>query len=290
MVNLIRVVDVSEYTTTIPHSWWTQLRDEYGVKAAVIQAWGGGYVPGRRNEHYGQHVEGALKADMGVATYVWPPHEYERAFQWIEWCGYKEELALYAHDVEQGAGVTQLYLEDADQWLGRESWIYASPSSWNRIMGGGQQYASRSLWLARYPRSPERHGGNTVWWPPRYNPFASYRVGGWQEARGWQFQGTTRISGESCDLNLFHADAFDRLPKEEEEKDMKPYLAWDIDRKRVYLVGPWGATWITNSEDVTKFETRYGALDVTLHASTLDALGRARSALPHEHSGTVTVQ
>ncbi|KKN41486.1 hypothetical protein LCGC14_0723000 [marine sediment metagenome] len=215
--DLIRVVDVSEYTTTISHEWWRTVRDRHGVRAAVVQAWGGGYVPGRRNEHFAQHVEGALKAGLGVAAYVWPPRDYEGAFRWIEQSGYKSELAFYAHDIEQGAGVTQRCVEAADQWLGRQSWIYASPSSWREIMGRASQYADHPLWLARYPLSPERLGGNSVWWPrDDADPFGGYAVGAWREARGWQFQGTTAIGGETCDLNLFHDDAF-RIQQEGDE-------------------------------------------------------------------------
>jgi hypothetical protein len=77
-------------------------------------------------------------------------------------------------------------------------------------MGYSTQYADHPLWLARYPLSPERVGGNSVWWPrDDADPFGGYEVGAWRKARGWQFQGTTLIGGETCDLNLFHADAFD---------------------------------------------------------------------------------
>lgn len=211
----IRVVDVSEYTTEIPFSWWADLSADYGVKAAVIQAWGGGYVLGRRNEHFAQHVDGALNSGLYVSAYVWPPREFEPASRWIEQSGYKGELSFYAHDIEQGEGVAPGIMQAADQWLGRPSWIYASPASWARIMGSTMQYADYSLWLARYQLSPERPGGNTMWWPESYDPFGPYRVGDWEEARGWQFQGTTAIGGESCDLNLFHADAFDVQSRKE---------------------------------------------------------------------------
>ena len=282
MPDLIRVVDVSEFTTTIPHSWWRDLRDRYGVKAAVIQAWGGGYVPGRRNEHFAQHVEGGLRADMGISTYVWPPRDYVDAFRWIERSGYKDELAFYAHDIEQGAGVTQPYVEAADQWLGRPSWIYASPGSWRQIMGNAAQYADHSLWLARYPLSPERPGGNTVWWPIHVmDPFGGYEVGAWTEARGWQFQGTTRIGDETCDLNLFHADAFDI--QQEGEDDM-----W-LDETIITLGGR-----------PKRFPVLQSDLSVDMRTLTrrewiqLTALGfivpPTVPQLPHKHAGTVVVE
>lgn len=58
----------------------------------------------------------------------------------------------------------------------------------------------------------------------------------------------------------------------EQEADMTPYLAWDRDKQRIYLVGPWGATWITTAKDVKKLEELYGKLDVGFSHATLTAL------------------
>ena len=63
----------------------------------------------------------------------------------------------------------------------------------------------------------------------------------------------------------------------QEDDDMKPFLAWDRDRKRIYLVGPWGATWITTAKDVKKFEELYGKLDVRFGKATMDALDQKRT-------------
>jgi len=57
-----------------------------------------------------------------------------------------------------------------------------------------------------------------------------------------------------------------------EEPDMAPFLAWDIDRKRVYLIGPFGAAWITNSLDVDKLKAKYPDDMLALHTSTIQAL------------------
>lgn len=65
----------------------------------------------------------------------------------------------------------------------------------------------------------------------------------------------------------------------EQEDDMKPYLAWDRDNQRVYLVGPWGASWITNAKDVKAFADKYGKLEVGYTASTLDSLNQ-KATLP----------
>jgi hypothetical protein len=69
-----------------------------------------------------------------------------------------------------------------------------------------------------------------------------------------------------------------RIPWEhytEEDDDMKPFLCWDVDRQRAYLVGPFGATWITNADDVKTLEGLYGKMAVAMHATSLDALAAA---------------
>ena len=57
-----------------------------------------------------------------------------------------------------------------------------------------------------------------------------------------------------------------------EEDDMKPYLAWDRDRQRAYLIGPWGATWLVNAKDVDKFAEQYGRMEIGYSKATMDAL------------------
>ncbi len=61
-----------------------------------------------------------------------------------------------------------------------------------------------------------------------------------------------------------------------EDDDMKPFLAWDRDRQRIYLIGPWGASWITTAKDVKKFEELYGKLDVRFGKATMDALDQKK--------------
>ncbi|HZP93344.1 MAG TPA: lysozyme [Burkholderiales bacterium] len=62
----------------------------------------------------------------------------------------------------------------------------------------------------------------------------------------------------------------------EEEDEMRPFLAWDKDRQRAYLIGPWGAAWITQAADVQALEALYGKTAVAFSASTIDAIGAAR--------------
>lgn len=60
-----------------------------------------------------------------------------------------------------------------------------------------------------------------------------------------------------------------------EDDDMKPYLAWDKDNKRVYLIGPFGAAWIVNADDVKTLEGQYGKMVIAYSESTIKSLGAA---------------
>ena len=62
------------------------------------------------------------------------------------------------------------------------------------------------------------------------------------------------------------------LYTEEEEDDMKPLLVWNIDKQAVFLVGPFGAVWVTDAADVPALEGLYGKMTVALHDSTLRQL------------------
>ncbi len=86
--------------------------------------------------------------------------------------------------------------------------------------------------------------------------------GGWTKRAMHQYTGSTRLCGAKVDLNTI-----------EEEDDVKPFMAWDKDRSRAYLIGPFGAAWITESKDVAEFETLYGKTAVALSAATIKAIG-----------------
>ena len=57
-----------------------------------------------------------------------------------------------------------------------------------------------------------------------------------------------------------------------QEEDMKPFLVWNIDKQAVFWVGPFGAIWITDAQDVPALEKLYGKMEVALHDSTLRQL------------------
>lgn len=215
-----RAIDVSEFTREIPFSWWKRIRDEHGVTAAVIQAWGGGPNAGRRNDYWVQQSEGARLAfgNGGIASYVWPSRDVGIALDYMK----RESRILYtlqrfvAADVEAGAGVSDANIRTIRQ-ADQVPFIYASPGGWNSIMGHSVSFAHLPLWMAGYPR---RFG--YVHWnvPAADHPHtlvpATVEVGeehylpygGWRKAVGWQFDGTTPYGNETLDLNVFRAGIF----------------------------------------------------------------------------------
>jgi hypothetical protein len=60
-------------------------------------------------------------------------------------------------------------------------------------------------------------------------------------------------------------------PKPKGDDDM-PYLAWDKDRSRVYLIGPTGAKWIVDAGKVAQLEADLGKMAVAYSATTIEAL------------------
>lgn len=61
------------------------------------------------------------------------------------------------------------------------------------------------------------------------------------------------------------------------DDDMQPFLAWcpDYAGGSMWLVGPFGAAWLTQAADVAVFEAKYGKATVALRAATLNAIAAA---------------
>lgn len=227
---VIRVIDVSEFTRAIPFQWWKTLKQEHGVTGAVIQAWGGGPEPGRQNSYWAQQSIGALDAfgNGGVASYVWPPRDIGIALNWMK----AQAPEVYdlqrfvALDVEAGAGVSGANVRTVIHG-GQVPFIYVSPGGWNSIMGHSQSFSHIPLWLAGYPNRIGAMHWNV---PAAQHPHATVPAtvdvgeqtylpfGGWTEARGWQFDGTTPYRGETLDLNVFEEGVFGGdAPAEEDD-------------------------------------------------------------------------
>lgn len=66
---------------------------------------------------------------------------------------------------------------------------------------------------------------------------------------------------------------------EREDVEMQPYLAWDLDRQRIYYIGPWGASWITDASDVEALKERHGEVKIVLHKSTIESIRNGQRML-----------
>lgn len=132
--------------------------------------------------------------------------------------------------------------------------IYTGRWWWLQNLPACTKYAGMPLFTAQYVTNPAV--------PPGGVPLL---FGGWQEVAIWQYAGSV----ETCGLNI---DRCVMLEPVEEDEDMKPFMAWDKDRQRAYLIGPFGAAWITQASDVQTLEGLYGKTQVALLAATIDAL------------------
>lgn len=210
-MNVIRVIDVSEFTREIAPSWWRRIRDQQGVEAAVIQAWGGGPEGGRENVYFSQNLAGARSAGLGVAAYVWPPGDYKRA---IEHIGEdKRHLAFLALDMEAGRAVT-MGMVGGVVAAGLRPVIYTNPNDWRTTMQDTREFGNLPLWLARYHWRAVGDVYALRWDVKIDKAFGSAaRVGGWERDTdkliGWQFTGTANLYKEQVDLSYFYASAFE---------------------------------------------------------------------------------
>lgn len=224
MSDTIRVVDLSEWTGPVPVENARRMREEWNVEGVILQAWGSGHIPGRRNEYFHQTVDAFRKAGItNIDPYVWPPYDWPLALDWIG--RYKQYMAgaLYL-DVEAGAGVDESITAGVEA-AGWEPRIYASPSSWAEIMHNTRQFSARKLWLARYLLRFRRLDGyyrpgfDVVFPGGAFGAAFPSPVGGWriEDLVGWQTTGTVPdFCGESVDCSIFHRSAF----QQEEEDDM----------------------------------------------------------------------
>ncbi len=88
---------------------------------------------------------------------------------------------------------------------------------------------------------------------------------GFTKAKITQWHNSITICGVNMDLN-----EYEEVPSTE-VNDMVPFLAWDLDRARVYLIGPFGAVWTPIQADADALAAKYGKVEMALHAATIDA-------------------
>ena len=223
----IRVIDLSEWTGPVPVENARRMAEEYNIEGVILQAWGGGGVPGRRNEYFHQAV--ASFREVGITnldSYIWPPADWHQAFDWIGDDRQYMSGAAYL-DVEAGAGVDDDIIMGVEA-AGWEPRIYASPSSWSAIMGRTTRYSHLKLWLARYLLRFQREDGYyTPGFGVRFpeDALGGFVVGGWgiEDLVGWQTTGTVpNFAGESVDCSIFYRSAFRPEPEpisDDEEDD-----------------------------------------------------------------------
>lgn len=221
MSDTIRVIDLSEWTGPVPVENTRHMK-ALGIEGVILQAWGSGHIPGRRNEYFHPSVDAFREAGItNIDPYIWPPSEWRQALDWIG--DYKRFMSGAAYlDVEAGAGVDDNIILGVDG-AGWEPRIYASPHSWNAIMLDTTRYSDLKLWLARYllrfrrPDGYYRPGFDVAFPEAAFAPGVP-RIGGWrtEDLVGWQTTGTVPdFCGESVDCSVFHRRAF-----QQEEDDM----------------------------------------------------------------------
>ncbi len=223
----MRVIDLSEWTGPVPVDNARRMADEYHIEGVILQAWGGGGVPGRRNEYFHQAVASFREAGItNLDPYIWPPSDWRAALDWIGESRQYMSGAVYL-DVEAMAGVSD-DIVDGVRMAGWEPRIYASPSSWSQIMGNTTRYSHLKLWLARYlMRFRRADGYYTPGFDVRFpeDALGGFVMGGWDigDLVGWQTTGTVPdFCGESVDSNIFYRSAFRPEPKpipDEKEDD-----------------------------------------------------------------------
>ncbi len=225
----IRVIDLSEWTGPVPVENARRMAEQYNIEGAILQAWGGGGVPGRRNEYFHQAVASFREAGItNLDPYIWPPADWRQALDWIGESQQYMSGAAYL-DVEAGAGVTDYIIEGVRQ-AGWEPRIYASPASWRTDMGSTKSHSNLKLWLARYLWRFRREDG---YYMPGFDvrfpedAMGGLLVGGWatKDLVGWQTTGTVPdFCGESVDCSIFYRSAFrpepEPIPDEEEDDEM----------------------------------------------------------------------
>lgn len=196
---LIRALDVSEYGGEIQESQWKAAYDA-GYRMAIVQAWGGGPVPGGKNAYCARQLEGARRAGMMTAIYFHLPSDTttktELLIQAVKEAASVEYqyIKFVAVDIEGGKLLHPLLweerLEDAISHIkDKPVVIYTSKNAWEVVMGGVDGFEDYPLWDAKYDNLPNLEAN----WKP---------YGGWTQRAIKQFKGTTIVPGGiSSDLN-----------------------------------------------------------------------------------------
>lgn len=205
----IRAVDFSAWTGTIEDEDWNYLWDQ-DVRLAIVQAYGGrpGGATGP-NPYAQQQLAGAKRRGMYLAAYTYPSWAWVEALENLG--PFVSDMQALALDVEARAPVHPDQIDDL-RAMGIRPIIYASAHTWSTIMGDSpfkDTFAEMDvgLWVAQYP-----YRDWSGQWPTNVQDGMRYQVDGWQRCVGWQFAGTTTLSDETWDLNIFEDDFIAQPP------------------------------------------------------------------------------
>ena len=221
---LIRAIDVSEYGGEIKESQWKAAYDaEY--RMAIVQAWGGGAIPGGKNAYCARQLEGARRAGMMTAIYFHLPSDTTiktelliqavkeaagNEYEYVKFVAIDIEGDKLLHPTDPVARLFNAisYIQD------KPIVIYTSKSAWGKVMGDTTAVDMLPLWDARYDKLPNLEAN----WVP---------YGGWACCAMKQYRGTTMVPGNiSADLNMVHLGRL--FPKIEPEL---PGIDWEDLRK-----------------------------------------------------------
>lgn len=217
--DVIRALDVSEWGGDIEESRWKKAYDA-GFRMVVVQAWGGGPVPGGKNAYCAQQLAAARKVGMMTAIYLIVPPDTTTRTEFLIQAAKEAAGSEYQHirfvalDIEDSA-LRLLHptnpkgrLDDAiSHIMDKPVVIYTSRHMWSKVMRGMAGFERYPLWDAHYDEVAEL---DTNWVP----------YGGWTQCAMKQYKGTTLVPGGiSADLNI--ADLVrllgDSPPNEEKE-------------------------------------------------------------------------
>lgn len=201
--DLIRAIDVSEWGGEIKEERWRGAY-EAGYRLAIVQAWGGGPVPGGKNAYCAQQLAAARKAGMMTAIYFHlPPDTTTQTHLLVqavkEAAGEEyQHVKFVAVDIEDEQ-LRPLHPTDSRGRLAnaishikdKPVVVYTSGRMWGKVMGNMGGFEQYPLWDAQYDKKAELDVG-----------WVAY--GGWRERAMKQFQGTTQVAGISVDLNIGH--------------------------------------------------------------------------------------
>ena len=193
---LVYALDASEYGGPIEDYKWRQAY-VMGFRLAVIQAWGGGPIPGGKNTYCLDQLSGARKAGLMTAIYfVLPANTTIQTHLFIpvlkQAAGPEYEyIKFVAVDIEGDKPLHPLdpkaRLHDAISHIeDKPVVIYTSRNMWSKVIGDVTGFEQYALWDACYDKTPEL---DTNWVP----------YGGWKQRAMKQYKGTTDVGGISAD-------------------------------------------------------------------------------------------